>query len=114
MTMAKRNSKRKLKKGFIIFVLLILLAIIIFITYELLFNDSSKKKNKNIEEEPVPVVKEEHYKATLIAVGDHLIHSSVYKVCQRKDRFGICWKPFSAHCKNIIPDKKQFNMYIRM
>lgn len=58
--------------------IILLLALGFTFSYNRFFKTNSKEAKKTVEE-----VKEEHYEATVIAVGDNLIHSSVYKDANR-------------------------------
>ena len=69
------------------------------------------KDNKNITKKPVvEEIKEEHYEAKVIAVGDSLIHSSVYKDANRHANGGYVdlgtgafdFKPMYTNIKDIV------------
>ena len=67
-----------------IFTALLLFAILIFGGYTLFFNEKPKKVEEPKKEEPV-VVEDKTKKMSLIAVGDVLIHESVYKDAKKSD-----------------------------
>lgn len=99
----KKRKKRKLKKIFkktliiCIIILLILLGLYIYKKYPK--ETVNNKEIKNIEEKK----KDEHYEATLIAVGDNLIHSSVYKDANRLAGYnGYDFKPMIENIKEIV------------
>lgn len=97
------NRKPKKRINQIITVTLIL--IILINGYFLL-----SKKNKTNTKEIIPVIiekeekkKDEHYEATLIAVGDNLIHSSVYKDANKLANYnGYDFKPMITDIKDIV------------
>ena len=97
------NRKPKKRINQIITVTLIL--IILINGYFLL-----SKKNKKNTKEIIPVIiekeekkKDEHYEATLIAVGDNLIHSSVYKDANKLANYnGYDFKPMITDIKDIV------------
>lgn len=97
------NRKPKKRINQIITVTLIL--IILINGYFLL-----SKKNKTNTKEIIPVTiekeekkKDEHYEATLIAVGDNLIHSSVYKDANKLANYnGYDFKPMITDIKDIV------------
>ena len=101
--MTKRRKKRKLKKIFKLLLILIVLLILSFIGYKV-YNKSFKTNNtsepsKTVEEKK----KDEHYQATLIAVGDNLIHSSVYKDANKLAGYnGYDFKPMITSIKEIV------------
>ncbi len=105
MSKKKRRKKRKLKPIFKILLILIILTILLFIGYKL-YSKYYKSNNtstlqKIIEKEPKK--KDEHYEATLIAVGDNLIHSSVYKDANKlADYSGYDFKPMITSIKEIV------------
>lgn len=68
---------KKKKIILILLILLILAAGAIFIYYRFI------KDNNTTPSKPLKEVKGAHYEATVIAVGDNLIHSSVYKDANR-------------------------------
>ena len=98
--MSKRRRKRKLKKGFkISLIIILIIGLLSYPTYKLLTKEkpSIKDDNKITEE------KEKHYELSLIAVGDNLIHSSVYKDANKHANYnGYDFKPIITHIKKIV------------
>lgn len=98
MRRKKFKLKRKVK---FIFLLLILILVGAFCFGYDIYKDSKVKK-----EEPKPVQKEEkypkEYKASLVMVGDALIHNSVYSDAQTAD--GYDFKPMIENIKPIIKE----------
>ena len=100
----KRKKKRKVKLWFkIILVLLIFLILLgcgyIFYNTHLKDNDVT---NDNKENE-VTKIEEKKYDVSLIAVGDNLIHSSLYKDANRHANYnGYDFKPMLTYIKEIV------------
>ena len=99
-------KKRKVKVGKIFIFLIVILAMC-FIGYIFVFNGDNKEvlKNNNNESKTVkPKKKEnEHYEAKFIGVGDHLIHSSVYKYANKLANYnGYNFKPIITNIKGIV------------
>ena len=103
--MSKRNKKRKrkLKKKNKI-LLLIIIALLLIVPGYKIYNKLNTQNNKtlpNIEKKQKK--KEEHYEATLIAVGDNLIHSSIYNDANRlAGGSGYDFKPMITSIKEIV------------
>lgn len=98
--MKKRRRKRKLKKSVkITLVLLLVIGLLSYPTYKLL----TKEKTPTNEAKPNTEEKEEHYELSLIAVGDNLIHSSVYKDANKHANYnGYDFKPMITNIKEIV------------
>lgn len=104
--MAKKRKKirRKIKPIFKLILTIFILSIITFGGY-LIYQKYYKQTNNN---KPAVIKKEEkkkdeHYEATLIAVGDNLIHSSVYKDANRLANYsGYDFKPMITSIKEIV------------
>ena len=98
--MNKRRRKRKLKKSVkITLVLLLVIGLLSYPTYKLL----TKEKTPTNEAKPNTEEKEEHYELSLIAVGDNLIHSSVYKDANKHANYnGYDFKPMITNIKEIV------------
>lgn len=83
----KKKKKRRLKLGVKIFITLLVIGIIgvtCFIAYnKYLKEDNNTNEITNNKKEEPKEEEEKHYEATLIAVGDNLIHSSLYKDANR-------------------------------
>lgn len=85
-----KKKKRKLKTSIKILIIILLISTISVSGYYMyekylsnnITNDNDEKPNKIEEEQPKPP-EEKHYEASLIAVGDNLIHSSLYKDANR-------------------------------
>ena len=107
----KKRRKRKLKSWVIILVVIILLGITSFVGYKAynkyLKNNNNDKPNTVT---PSPTEVEKHYEASVIAVGDNLIHGSVYRDANRHaggngygtDKFDF--KPMIKYIKEIVSD----------
>ena len=97
----KKKKKTKLKLWVIIVMIVILLSLLIvgaFLAYNKYINDN-KEENVIIPEEPVPEI----YDATLIAVGDNLIHQSVISDANKHANYnGYDFKPMITHIKDIV------------
>lgn len=82
--MKKKRVKRKLKYGniFIAIALVVLLVLVGIYVFNDFFNKSNLKnldKKDDSVSEKVTEPKEENYQASMVMVGDNLIHSSIYK-----------------------------------
>ncbi len=99
--MTKKRKRRKLKKGFKIFLVIFSIAIISIISYIIV---NQNKDNKTITKPNIINKNEDkHYEASLIAVGDYLIHSSVYKDANRlANGEGYDFKPMISYIKEIV------------
>ena len=104
--MAKR--KKKNKKLNLIKVLMYLLLIVMIVVASWIINDklleSKEINNNNNKEEEKPKEEEEKkYTASLIAVGDNLIHSSVYNDANKHAGYnGYDFKPMYRYIKEIV------------
>ena len=99
--MTKKRKRRKLKKGFKIFLVIFSITLISIISYIII---KPNKDNKTITK-PNIINKndDKHYEASLIAVGDYLIHSSVYKDANRlANGDGYDFKPMISYIKEIV------------
>ena len=102
----RRKKKIKCNDNTITIICVILLLITGVYTYFTFFNKDTFKLKKITASE----VKEEHYEATVLAVGDSLIHSSVYKDANRHANGGYLnlysgqfdFKPMYTNIKNIV------------
>ena len=106
--MSRRNKKKKLKPifkvVFSVFIFVLIFGCGYFI-YNRFFNndvnvdiDKDSVANKDDEE-----IKEEKYEASLIAVGDNLIHSSVFKDANKHANYnGYDFKPMLTYIKDIV------------
>ena len=80
--MKKRKVKRKLKFGniFITVGLIVLFVLVgIYFNKDSLFKEDKKVETKVDDTPVIEEVKEENYQASMVMVGDNLIHSSIYK-----------------------------------
>ena len=82
--MKKKRVKRNLKYGniFIAIALVVLLVLVGIYVFNEFFNKSNLKnldKKDDSVSEKVTEPKEENYQASMVMVGDNLIHSSIYK-----------------------------------
>lgn len=99
--MTKKRKRRKLKKGFKIFLVIFSITLISIIGYIII---KPNKDNKTIAKPNIINKNEDkHYEASLIAVGDYLIHSSVYKDANRlANGDGYDFKPMISYIKEIV------------
>lgn len=99
--MTKKRKRRKLKKGFKIFLVIFSITLITIISYIII---KPNKDNKTITKPNIINKNEDkHYEASLIAVGDYLIHSSVYKDANRlANGDGYDFKPMISYIKEIV------------
>lgn len=99
--MTKKRKRRKLKKGFKIFLVIFSITLISIIGYIII---KPNKDNKTISKPNILNKNEDkHYEASLIAVGDYLIHSSVYKDANRlTNGDGYDFKPMISYIKEIV------------
>lgn len=99
--MTKKRKRRKLKKGFKIFLVIFSITLISIISYIII---KPNKDNKTISKPNILNKNEDkHYEASLIAVGDYLIHSSVYKDANRlANGDGYDFKPMISYIKEIV------------
>ena len=99
--MTKKRKRRKLKKGFKIYLVIFSITLISIISYIIIKPNKDNKTNSK----PNIINKNEdkHYEASLIAVGDYLIHSSVYKDANRlANGDGYDFKPMISYIKEIV------------
>ena len=102
------GKRRKSKKSSVILIIVIfgILGIFLgiggYLVFDKLFKeDENKNENKPVVQEPV--IKEEKYEATLIGVGDSLIHSSVFKDANKHANWsGYDFKPMLTYIKDIV------------
>lgn len=110
--MSRKRKKRRLKPIFkIIFSVMILFLILGcgYFTYDKYLNDNVNVGNdkdslidKNSDKDSNKI-KEENYEASLIAVGDNLIHSSVFKDANKHANYnGYDFKPMITYIKDIV------------
>ena len=110
--MSRRRKRRRLKPIFkIIFSVMILFLILGcgYFTYDKYLNDNVNVGNdkdslidKNSDKDSNKI-KEENYEASLIAVGDNLIHSSVFKDANKHANYnGYDFKPMITYIKDIV------------
>mgnify|MGYP002659980819 FL=1 len=99
--MTKKRKIRKLKKGFKILLVIFSITLISIISYIII---KPNKDNKTITKPNIINKNEDkHYEASLIAVGDYLIHSSVYKDANRlANGDGYDFKPIISYIKEIV------------
>ncbi len=99
--MKKKRKNRKIKKCFKIILVIIIITLISIISYIII---KPNKDNKTITKPNIINKNEDkHYEASLIAVGDYLIHSSVYKDANRlANGDGYDFKPIISYIKEIV------------
>ena len=94
-----KKRKRKLKNSIKITLVIVIAMLLSYPTYKLL----TKEKDSTIKEPPQEEEKEQTYKLSLIAVGDNLIHSSVYKDANKNANYkGYDFKPMITNIKEIV------------
>ena len=98
--MSTRKRKRKLKKKVkITLIIFLIIGLSIYPIYKMTHKEttSNKTDNNKIEE------KEKHYELSLIAVGDNLIHGSVYRDANKHANYnGYDFKPMITNIKEIV------------
>lgn len=98
-----RRKKRRLKPIFKILLFIIILIILTIFGYKIYSKKDNNTSNKNTPITKKEKKKDEHYEATLIAVGDNLIHSSVYKDANKLANYnGYDFKPMITDIKEIV------------
>ena len=109
--MSRKKRKRRLKPcfkiifGIVIFVLVVGLGYFVYDKY--FINNVDINKNSGIDDDKDTLfddkVIEENYEASLIAVGDNLIHSSVFKDANKHANYdGYDFKPMITYIKDIV------------
>ena len=103
----KRELKRKIKIFFKFLIALIIISIIGIIIFNIFTNKNeiktSNNNNNHNKNENKKELKDTHDELTLIAVGDNLIHSSVYKDANAHANYnGYDFKPIISNIKNIV------------
>lgn len=96
MSTRKRKLKKKVK---ITLIILLIVGLSIYPIYKITHKEttSNKTDNNKIEE------KEKHYELSLIAVGDNLIHGSVYRDANKHANYnGYDFKPIITNIKEIV------------
>jgi poly-gamma-glutamate synthesis protein (capsule biosynthesis protein) len=107
--MRKNVKKVKINKNSKIFLIIIIFSVIGFgigTGVYFLFNNKSDVLDKpNNEVVKPPVIEEKVYEATLIGVGDNLIHSSLYKDANKHANYkGYDFKPMLTYIKEIVSE----------
>ena len=104
--MGKRR-KRKLKSGFKTILFIIVFGLIglggYFVYDKYLHDDNTNDNEKHESDNKIEVIEEKIYEASLIAVGDNLIHSSVYNDAAKHANWnGYDFKPMYKYIKEIV------------
>ncbi len=95
--------KNKSKKTLFIIMLFALLIIMVVIVYKKIDNKNANVPTKDIEDNTPKEEEEKHYEASLVAVGDNLIHSSVYRNANKYANYnGYDFKPMITYIKEIV------------
>ena len=98
----KVNKRRKLKKSIKFVFIIIVLVLVAYFSYTLFLKPNNNKNNNKENNVVIEENKNKHYEATLIAVGDYLIHSSVYKYANQLASYnGYDFKPIISNIKEI-------------
>jgi len=100
----KQKNKRSnfVINSTLIIVIIGVIAICGYFAYDKIFKEDTNISNSDSEDTP-PVVEEKKYEATLIAVGDSLIHSSVYNDANKHANWnGYDFKPMLTYIKDIV------------
>ena len=108
----RRRKKRRLKKSVKIFFILLILIILIIIGLKFIYPSINKETKTLDNKSQTPIIKEHkeikkdiHQELSLIAVGDYLIHSSVYKDANSHANYnGYDFKPMISNIKEIVKD----------
>lgn len=98
---SKHRKKRKLKKQFKIILILLLVGAVIGISTYSYFSLNKKEEPKKEEKKEEKKPKEEHYSASMVMVGDALIHGAVYYDAKTSSG-GYDFKPMLSNMKPII------------
>lgn len=100
--MKKRKVKLKIKNILLFIIFICLLVITIKITYDKI-NKPKIKEDEKLADTTPKEEEEKKYEATLIAVGDNLIHSSVYRNANKHANYnGYDFKPMITYIKEIV------------
>ena len=104
----RKKSKLKKSKALLIIVICSVIGVSIgasgYLLYQKLFvKDEVSNENNIVNKEPI--IEEKKYEASLIAVGDNLIHSSVFKDANQHANWnGYDFKPMLTYIKEIVSD----------
>lgn len=101
----ERSKKKKVKLWFKIFIFIFVIALFSLCGY-IFYSKYLKKENETVntnKENEVTKIEEKKYEASLIAVGDNLIHSSLYKDANKHANYnGYDFKPMLTYIKEIV------------
>lgn len=101
----ERRKKKKVKLWFKIFIFIFVIALFSLCGY-IFYSKYLKKENETVntnKENEVTKIEEKKYEASLIAVGDNLIHSSLYKDANKHANYnGYDFKPMLTYIKEIV------------
>lgn len=101
----ERSKKKKVKLWFKIFIFIFAIALFSLCGY-IFYSKYLKKENETVntnKENEVTKIEEKKYEASLIAVGDNLIHSSLYKDANKHANYnGYDFKPMLTYIKEIV------------
>ena len=103
--MKKRRVKRKLKKGSILILAIgvSILIVSLFFVFKVIFKTNDNESLDGSGLELAPEEKEEVYEASLVMVGDNLIHSSLYKDANKNAGYnGYDFKPMYTYLKEMV------------
>lgn len=104
------KRKRKVKKSAVLLIIVVFSIIGLglgtggYLIYDKFFsNDEENNRDNNEIINTPPVIEEKKYEASLIAVGDNLIHSSLYKDANKHANYkGYDFKPMYKYIKEIV------------
>lgn len=101
----KRKKKKKVKLWFKIFIFALVIVVFSLCGY-FFYSKYLKKENETAnvnKKEEVTKIEEKKYEVSLIAVGDNLIHSSLYKDANKHANYnGYDFKPMLTYIKEIV------------
>lgn len=103
--MKKRRVKRRLKKGSILILAIgiSILIVSLFFVFKVIFKNNDNESLDGSGLELAPEEKEVVYEASLVMVGDNLIHSSLYKDANKNAGYnGYDFKPMYTYLKEIV------------
>lgn len=100
----KRKRKKKVKLWFKIFLFVLVIVVFSLCGYFFYSKYIKEENNNDVDKEnEVNKIEEKKYEVSLIAVGDNLIHSSLYKDANKHANYnGYDFKPMLTYIKEIV------------